>query len=420
MAAAEALFLRNGLVRTSVDAIVAAARTSKRDFYKHFRDRQGIFLEIAQQSLMVPNTQMDAIRQTIEQDVHKLAFSSGDIQRFLHMSARFIYDMHLDAQSLGLFRAALAASMLHPEVSGAVYRARSRTLVASYLEDHREDHRLTFDDAHLAAIRFGHLATDGLRFMLGADPLSSEEREKLAWEVSGLFLDGHAAPRFRAGDELSRVDLSGDPTPSDAKPRRIIEAFADTRLSPAVWDRMLDTAWAEFGAHGYDDTSLGVVAQKAGVSRNALYRQYGSKENLFLASAGRVVDRVYGGFTVPQGQCGQVHEALIELALQLLQRFLIPENLDLHRQLLIHAGQRPGMTSRIYGYLTDTVLKALSPVFKRLGDLVIKQEVAARAPWRFFVLASFGTRFIFVPPEHREQRELATEAVYQFLYGCRR
>lgn len=48
-------------------------------------------------------------------------------------------------------------------------------------------------------------------------------------------------------------------------------------------ERILEAAFDLFRAHPYDEVSLDVVATSAGVSRQTVHRQFGSKEDLMLA-----------------------------------------------------------------------------------------------------------------------------------------
>ncbi|WP_084963948.1 TetR/AcrR family transcriptional regulator [Thermoactinospora rubra] len=57
----------------------------------------------------------------------------------------------------------------------------------------------------------------------------------------------------------------------------------------ASQDRILDAATRLFAALGYDGTSIDLIAQTAGVSRQELARRYDGKQHLYLA----VMERAY-------------------------------------------------------------------------------------------------------------------------------
>lgn len=59
-----------------------------------------------------------------------------------------------------------------------------------------------------------------------------------------------------------------------------------TPLKPRSADKreeVLDIASETFRVKGYDGTSINVMAREAGISKESIYRYFGSKEDLFLA-----------------------------------------------------------------------------------------------------------------------------------------
>lgn len=87
-------------------------------------------------------------------------------------------------------------------------------------------------------------------------------------------------------------------------------------------ERILDSATKVFGQHGFKLASMELVAQECGLSRQALYHHFQSKEALFRA----VVEAVYEGAFEAERTAGlrreQAGNALAEiLAAQLEARF---------------------------------------------------------------------------------------------------
>jgi AcrR family transcriptional regulator len=62
----------------------------------------------------------------------------------------------------------------------------------------------------------------------------------------------------------------------DASPQR--------RRGEALEKALLDAAWDELNASGYDDLTIDAVANRAGTSRAVLYRRWPSKRELVLAT----------------------------------------------------------------------------------------------------------------------------------------
>ena len=61
-------------------------------------------------------------------------------------------------------------------------------------------------------------------------------------------------------------------------------------------EEILDAAVTEFAAHGLRGASVDDMAEKVGVSQPYVYRLFGTKKDLFLATAGHVRQRVLGTF----------------------------------------------------------------------------------------------------------------------------
>ena len=59
-------------------------------------------------------------------------------------------------------------------------------------------------------------------------------------------------------------------------------------------ERLLDAAEASFCAHGYEGTTIGVLAAEAGVTRPTVYAYFTSKDGVFRALADRVRQEFLG------------------------------------------------------------------------------------------------------------------------------
>jgi TetR/AcrR family transcriptional regulator len=68
--------------------------------------------------------------------------------------------------------------------------------------------------------------------------------------------------------------------------------YKDTfsRISEEKQQRILDAAQAEFAAKGFAGANINVIAQKAVISIGAMYKYFGSKEDLFLTLIERARD----------------------------------------------------------------------------------------------------------------------------------
>jgi AcrR family transcriptional regulator len=94
-----------------------------------------------------------------------------------------------------------------------------------------------------------------------------------------------------------------------------------TTATPAV-DRLLDAALAVAADHGLARLSVGDVAKRAGLSRQTLYKHFGSREELIaqtvLREAGRMVEQVIAAAEAELDPIDSL-EAAIATALELLR-----------------------------------------------------------------------------------------------------
>jgi AcrR family transcriptional regulator len=61
-------------------------------------------------------------------------------------------------------------------------------------------------------------------------------------------------------------------------------------------EQILDAALAEFAQHGYEGASTDAIARTAGISQPYLFRLFGTKKGLYLASADRCFADTYETF----------------------------------------------------------------------------------------------------------------------------
>ncbi|HMM05578.1 MAG TPA: TetR/AcrR family transcriptional regulator [Clostridiales bacterium] len=67
-----------------------------------------------------------------------------------------------------------------------------------------------------------------------------------------------------------------------------------------VKEKIMDSARSEFLRHGYTGASLRVIAEKAGLTKGAVYSYFHNKDDLFCAVAEAAVQQIEGVFLVDQ------------------------------------------------------------------------------------------------------------------------
>ena len=92
---------------------------------------------------------------------------------------------------------------------------------------------------------------------------------------------------------------------------------------------------------GYTETTMQIVASRAGASKETLYRHFGSKEGLFSEVVRARAARVYGG-TVGEFQLhGEPRDVLRQLGFNLLRLLLNEDSLCLFRIVVAEASWTP-------------------------------------------------------------------------------
>lgn len=165
--AATTVFLNNGYLGTSMDEIAALARASKQTVYKHFADKERLFVEI------VTNT-VNQISDPVYEEVLNLA-DSGDIEADLRDLARRLLKGVMQPRLLQLRRLVIGEASRFPALGRSFYeRGPGRTIAALATTFERLAARgvLRLEDPELAAIHFNWLimsAPLNQAMLLGSD-----------------------------------------------------------------------------------------------------------------------------------------------------------------------------------------------------------------------------------------------------------
>jgi TetR/AcrR family transcriptional repressor of mexJK operon len=165
--AATTVFLNNGYLGTSMDEIAALARVSKQTVYKHFADKERLFVEI------VTNT-VNEISDPVYEEVLNLA-DSGDIEADLRDLARRLLKGVMQPRLLQLRRLVIGEASRFPALGRTFYeRGPGRTIAALATTFERLAARgvLRLEDPELQAIHFNWLimsAPLNQAMLLGSD-----------------------------------------------------------------------------------------------------------------------------------------------------------------------------------------------------------------------------------------------------------
>lgn len=182
LAAARAVFLKQGYAGTSMDSIAAAAGVSKVTIYKHFFSKERLFAEI--------------VRDRTAGLVSSLGETTAGLgleETLCDFSSRILVDA-LNAESLCLNRIMIGESWRFPELAEAVHHAGREQLldtVSAFLQRRMRQGELLETDPQVAAEDFIGLIF-GSRYvgaLLGFHPpVSASEASRMSERATRAFL----------------------------------------------------------------------------------------------------------------------------------------------------------------------------------------------------------------------------------------
>lgn len=370
MSAATRHFLREGFERTSLDRIAAAARVSKQAIYAEFRDKDDLFDQV--------------VRAGISDRALLVVPADREPQAALEAFAGHWFERFATPTNFGLLRANIVAMRRLPELAAAVhdFRRNASRGLADYLAVQAA--RGAIDTAGGSSLelatRLGGIAVEGTRYFLGHDLPSRRQRVAQARLAVDLFLHGLGAPAVRAAAGTTVRPARALPVPPQDRPR--------LRLPAERFDRLCEAAAAEFLERGFDGASLGNVTAATGVGRATIYRQFGSKEGLFVHVIGREIEAASRELPAPRGTVPLKRLQL--LARAALDRHLEPRSIRLQRLLVQESAGFPGLARGLYDAQVARSGRAFARVVEDAG-LGSPAPAVVRA---FHTLATFAVRYL--------------------------
>lgn len=186
--------------------------------------------------------------------------------------------------------------------------------------------------------------------------------------------------------------------------------------------QLLEAAEELFIEHGYDKTSVEMIAEAAGIARQTVYNQFGSKEGLFLAITKGLAEEVTASISEPLDAGRDVRAMLERFLAGVVRVALSPRATAIYRLVISETPRFPILGRVIYDEgvaRTNADLAALLSVQSALD--VPDPELAARhlialTMHHLHLLAHLGIAATVTP--RRLQREIRS-AVTAFLaiYG---
>lgn len=173
---------------------------------------------------------------------------------------------------------------------------------------------------------------------------------------------------------------------------------------------------------GFTDTTMQIVASRAGASKETLYRHFGSKEGLFSEVVRARAARVYGG---TEGQfClqGAPNEVLLQLGFNLLRLLLNEDPICLFRIVVAEAPRTPELGRIFFEQGPAQVLQQLTRYLENATSQGLLTCTDATLAAKLFLGAVVANRHIMMliapgwePMTEETIRRHVEEAVGLFL-----
>lgn len=163
-------------------------------------------------------------------------------------------------------------------------------------------------------------------------------------------------------------------------------------------DRILQAALDEFLARGFGAASMEGIARAAGVNKDTLYRQFGTKEQLYRSSTRRAFETMPRTMRATFDRSDDVEQTLAGVMRRLHRTFTTPRAIAVMSMTVTQAKLFPDLAAAARADTSDY----LQPLADYLRDLqrdgTLDFDDADDAAEMFATNALGGTRFMYEPP----------------------
>lgn len=195
---------------------------------------------------------------------------------------------------------------------------------------------------------------------------------------------------------------------------------------------ILEAAQEMFLAGGYLGTNMDELAARSNVSKQTVYKHFGSKEALFVelvtSMTDAAADRVHQDVADP-GSADELAPYLEAYADRQLEVVMTPGLLQLRRLVIGEVARFPELAEALHERGPKRAIGILAQMFKRLAEqrmLTIDDAITAATQFNWLVMGESLNRAMLLGdaaiPTPAERRAQVSAAVRVFLaaYGARR
>lgn len=138
--------------------------------------------------------------------------------------------------------------------------------------------------------------------------------------------------------------------------------------SAAKREQILDAASTLFVQHGFTDTSMEMVAQQAGVSKQTVYSHFGCKDDLFTAAIRCKCDR-YNLVDLLAREDGSLRERLLDIGRHFIQLILSEEARCVHRTCVAQVDTQPQAAALFFAAGPQVMIQGFTEMLGREAEL---------------------------------------------------
>lgn len=195
-----------------------------------------------------------------------------------------------------------------------------------------------------------------------------------------------------------------------------------SELSPLKRRQILEGARLAFSEHGYDRTSVDLIAARAGVGKATVYSHFEDKKALFAICLSEEADAVRDRFRRSLLEAGgDPAVSLRRVGEELVRIFTSPTFVSLYRHTAAEADRFPGVGANLFARGPAVIYGAVAEWLKRWEALGALRLDDARSAAVQFVLLCQGDLVIRAQlgllhrPSAAEVRDTVRRAVRTFL-----
>jgi len=165
-------------------------------------------------------------------------------------------------------------------------------------------------------------------------------------------------------------------------------------LAGEVEERILDAAAKVFLKRGFEGASVEEIADVARAGKPTIYARFPGKEALFAAVMARKVREITSWYEsiVPTG--ATIEERLASIALAILQKVLVADNVGLIRATVAEARRFPDLAASVHRMARERGTEAVAQL---LGELPESDKLPAFAADRRAATAGHFIQLILLP-----------------------